>query len=307
MNLPSHWYVIGRSIEVKPKKIVSLTRFGQPIVLWRDRDGKLIVMNDRCPHRFAKLSLGELKDGKLVCPFHGFQFDPEGSCQMVPELGRAVPKLCVKTYSVVEKKGWIWMWWGSEEPSQDVPNWFDEVDESFCTAYMKKRWKTHLTRSIENQLDYVHLPFVHRKTIGRFATSVQVLPEFVMDSQKIKWFFPKPNEPSPQTYIEFRFPNFWINRIAPNYSITLVFVPVDDQTTDLYLQNHRKFANIPGLNWLIDLLMVVLNRRILNEDHRVVLSQQPIDVREAEGEVLFPSDKGIQHFRKWVGSTHSQG
>jgi phenylpropionate dioxygenase-like ring-hydroxylating dioxygenase large terminal subunit len=192
------------------------------------------------------------------------------------------------------------MWWGRAEPTQEAPEFFSQVDDSFCTAYLKERWKTHLTRSIENQLDYAHLPYVHRKTIGRFATSVQTLPEMILDQQQIKWFFSESEGKSATSYIEFRFPNLWINRISETYGITLVFVPVDDQTTDLYLQNHRKFLNIPGLNRLIDFFMVLLNRRILNEDQRVVLSQTPRDVREAQDEVLFPSDRAIQHFRKWV-------
>jgi hypothetical protein len=300
MNLPSHWYIIARSVEVKSKKPWAVMRFGIPLVMWRDSQGELVVMEDRCPHRFAQLSLGELKDGQLECPFHGFQFDAQGNCQWVPELGRAVPKLCVKTFRIIERAGWIWMWWGRAEPTQEAPEFFSQVDDSFCTAYLKERWKTHLTRSIENQLDYAHLPYVHRKTIGRFATSVQTLPEMILDQQQIKWFFSESEGKSATSYIEFRFPNLWINRISETYGITLVFVPVDDQTTDLYLQNHRKFLNIPGLNRLIDFFMVLLNRRILNEDQRVVLSQTPRDVREAQDEVLFPSDRAIQHFRKWV-------
>lgn len=306
MNLPSHWYVIGRTSEVKSGQIVPLTRMGQALVLWRDASGKLVVMDDRCPHRLAQLSLGELKDGRLACPFHGFQFDSAGNCQWVPELGRGAPKLCVKTYQAQEKEGWIWLWWGAGEPDLALPEWFKEVDETFCTAYMKERWPTHLSRSIENQLDYAHLPFVHRNSIGRFATGIQRYPEFQMDEKRIKWFFRQPDGSEPPTYIEFRFPNLWINRISERYSITLAFVPVDENHTDLYLQNHRQFAKIPGLNWLIDWLMVVLNLRILNEDRKVVLTQKPIDVRLAGDEVLFPSDQAIKHFRKWLATAHSQ-
>ncbi len=299
--------MIARTAEIKKDQILPLTRLGQPLVLWRNPEGTLVVMDDRCPHRSARLSLGELKEGRLACPFHGFQFDPQGACQWVPELGRGAPKLCVKTYLTTEREGWVWMWWGTGEPSKEVPSWFTEVDSKFCTAYMKERWETHFTRSVENQLDYAHLPFVHRNSIGRFATSVQKYPELQMDEQRIKWFFRPADGSDPQTYIEFRFPNLWINRISEKYSITLAFVPVDDQHTELYLQNHRKFANIPGLNSVIDFFMILLNRRILNEDRRVVLTQEPIDVRLAQDEVLFPSDKAIQHFRKWLNSVHSQG
>ncbi len=301
MNLPKHWYVIARSPEIKKNKILSLTRFGQRLVLWRDIQGALTIMDDRCPHRSAQLSLGELKNGKLACPFHGFQFDAVGTCQWVPELNRAAPKLSVKTYQNREKDGWVWMWWGDGEPADKMPAWFTEVDDTFCTAYMKASWKTHFSRSVENQLDYAHLPFVHRNSIGKYATPIQRYPEFKMDEERIKWFFPRADGLEPQSFIEFRFPNVWINRISEKYSITLAFVPVDDQHTDLYLKSYRKFANIPGLNRVINFLMLRRTRGILNEDRQVVTSQEPIDVRLATEEVLFPSDQAVRHFRKWLG------
>ena len=139
MNLPSHWYIIARSVEVKSKKPWAVMRFGIPLVMWRDSQGELVVMEDRCPHRFAQLSLGELKDGQLECPFHGFQFDAQGNCQWVPELGRAVPKLCVKTFRIIERAGWIWMWWGRAEPTQEAPEFFSQVDESPQTTLKSMR------------------------------------------------------------------------------------------------------------------------------------------------------------------------
>ena len=307
MNLPHHWYVIALSSEVKRQQIKALKRFGEDLVLWRNPQGGVVIMEDRCPHRSAKLSLGEFRDGNLACPFHGLQFDAQGSCQFVPELGRGISKLCVKTYRSVEKDGWIWMWWGAVEPSREVPESFQEVDASFSTAILKERWRTHLTRSIENQLDFAHLPFVHRKTIGKFAGSPRRFPEFLMDDQRIKWFFRKSDGSTPSTFIEYRFPNIWINRITEKYSITVAFVPVDEEFTDLYLQSHQKFLNLPVLAKIVNFLMIQLNRKILIEDRRVVLTQAPMNVRDAETETLLPSDQAIRHVRKWLDSAHSQG
>jgi phenylpropionate dioxygenase-like ring-hydroxylating dioxygenase large terminal subunit len=303
MELPRHWYAIALSSEVKEGKTLALRRFSQSLVLWRGEHQQLVVMEDRCPHRLAQLSLGEIKNHRIQCPFHGFQFNVQGQCDLVPELGKAVPHLCVRTYSSREKDGWIYLWWGSDVPDREPPEWFPGLDSSFCTVLLQERWNTHVTRSIENQLDYAHLPYVHRKSIGRFATSIERVPNWVLDDQKIHFSFPPARPQDPQSYIEFRFPNLWINRISEDYSITLAFVPVDEEWTDLYLQNHRRFLNIPFLNSWINFFMVWLNRRILNEDKHVVMTQFPRDVREAKGEHHFPSDKAILHFRKWL-KTH---
>lgn len=314
MKLPSHWYAVALSSEIGIKKVYSRVRFGQALVFWRKNDGQLVVMEDRCPHRFAKLSLGVIRDDFVECPFHGFQFDSAGSCQFVPELNRGA-KICVKTYPVCEKNGWIWMWWGGATPQKEVPEWFEEMDSSYSVSLLQERWNTHWTRSIENQLDYAHLPFVHKNSIGRFASSPQKRPELILDEKKMHWHFPSVPEPTShgesvssgasmvpekKSFIEFRFPNIWINRITERFSITLAFVPVDNFTTDLYLQSHQKFSTLPGIKSAINFILLVMNRKILNEDKRVVLSQFPMDVRESEAEIHFPSDRAILHFRNWL-------
>ncbi len=299
MDLPSHWYAVALSQEVRPGQILPLMRFGQALVFWRNQEGVLSVMEDRCPHRFARLSGGAIVDGTLQCPFHGLQFDSQGRCEFVPELECSAPQIGVKVYPTVEKGGWIWLGWGASVQDLPLPEWFSEVDSSL-TALWKERWDTHLSRSIENQLDYAHLPFVHRRSIGRFAGPVNRRPEMQMDERRIRWCFTP--EGQKKSFIEFRFPNIWINWISDRYAITLAFVPVSETCTELYLQNHRRFLNIPLLNPLLDYFMIAMNRKILKEDQRVVLTQTPQDVRAAQGEALLPSDQAIIHFRKWLSS-----
>lgn len=74
----NQWYVILESNEVRPGKVVRVTRLGEELVLWRTAGGKLVCMVDRCSHLGAQLSQGKVcpqEDG-LRCRFHGFEFDP---------------------------------------------------------------------------------------------------------------------------------------------------------------------------------------------------------------------------------------
>jgi phenylpropionate dioxygenase-like ring-hydroxylating dioxygenase large terminal subunit len=295
MQLPNQWYAIALSSEIK-KKPVRLERFSQSLVLWRDASGSVVVMANACPHRLSQLHLGTLQNNRISCPFHGFQFDASGQCQWVPELQKAAPGLRIPTYPVYESEGWIWIWWKDQPPSSKKPAWFETMGLSKKPSYRKTTWKTSMNRCIENQLDYSHLPFVHKNTIGKFAKPVHQLPKWTLDEHKIHWHFSDEEIP----YIEFRFPNLWINRITKNYAITVVFVPVNEMTTEIYLNNHLPLLRIPILGAWAGWVLNLLNQKILQEDYRVVQTQKPLSSQKAQEETLFPSDRGISHFRKWL-------
>ena len=90
-TIPKAWYAIVHINEIKSKPL-KLERFGKNLVIWRD-SGKIVAMENRCPHRGAELSLGRVYDNAIACPFHGFRFDQHGNCIFNPETQVAIPKL----------------------------------------------------------------------------------------------------------------------------------------------------------------------------------------------------------------------
>lgn len=100
MFIPNQWYAIVETTKVKTDSPTAFKRLGQQLVLWRDKSGKVVVMEDRCPHRQVKLSLGKVKEGFIECPFHGFQYDRQGHCQLIPANGKTGPR--PKKYSEFE-------------------------------------------------------------------------------------------------------------------------------------------------------------------------------------------------------------
>ncbi len=285
IKLPSHWYCIDRVSAFQG--IAKRRCFGIDLVIYRDNE--LVIMQDLCPHRKARLSQGKLlktADGTLIeCPFHGFQFEKKGSCRLVPELGRSNTHLCVKTYPAKELFGYLWMWYGDDAPHGE-PSFFEgpAFHPKALTFYVTDIWNTSFVRCVENQLDYAHLPYVHARTIGRFASGC--MPEVEESDKQIAF-----------ASIEFRYPNVWCNSISPTFALTLAFVPVDDRTTRLILgYHHMPHPFLRPLFWCALPLMRLFNRIILNEDKRIVLQQDKDNV----GEVLFPSDKAIRIFRAWL-------
>src|SRR4051812_34322844 len=87
--------------------------FSEELVLFRDEKGKLGLLDRHCPHRGADLSYGRIEDGGLRCLYHGWLFDVEGKCleQPAEPLGTK-PRVCAKSYKVIEKAGAIWAYMG---------------------------------------------------------------------------------------------------------------------------------------------------------------------------------------------------
>ncbi len=231
---------------------------------------------------------------QLVCPFHGLRFDSTGVCKWVPETERDAPGICVETYPSQEKHGWIWIHWRAGERSEAHLPWFESLPDPLYVNRLAQNWPVHFSRSVENQLDYAHLPFVHKTTIGRFSRQLKP-PQFQISPDRLKWYFGSPD----QTHIEFVYPNLWLNRISSAYALTLAFAPIDDQNTRLYLRSYRRHLTWPPISWIVNWLERALNRWILAQDQRVVIAQEPGDSRAAQ-EVLLGSDRFIRHFREWM-------
>ncbi|HOV15529.1 MAG TPA: aromatic ring-hydroxylating dioxygenase subunit alpha, partial [Spirochaetota bacterium] len=166
----NQWYIVLESKEVK-KKAVGVIRFGERLIFYRDISGKIHCLFDQCAHRGAKLSFGKVIGDVVQCPFHGLEFDKDGKCVKIPANGNNTPvdgRFKVKSYPVYENFGWIWVYYSKENSSPcDLPEYFNNIDNSLAAYTWKKNWKMHYSRCIENQLDVSHVPFVHYNTIGR--------------------------------------------------------------------------------------------------------------------------------------------
>ena len=83
--LQRFWYPILKAADVgaEPKPF---TLLGKNIVVWRGPDGSLACLQDRCCHRTAKLSLGFVEDGNIVCGYLGWTFAADGTCVRIPQL-----------------------------------------------------------------------------------------------------------------------------------------------------------------------------------------------------------------------------
>ncbi len=316
--IKNQWYAILESNEVKKGKPVGVTRMAEKLVCWRDRSGKVTVMADKCPHRGVALSIGEIKEDCIQCPFHGFEFDTSGACTLVPANGtKALPpkKLKVQSYATAEQNGFIYIWWGEKQDAYPPLPFFESIDEKFVYSTVRDHWATHYSRAIENQLDVVHLPFVHRTTIGAgnrtivHGPLVQVKSHYPKDNLLDLWVSNevdtgqtplKPSqipEPTRRPFLQFRYPNIWHNWISDTIRVMVAFAPIDDNNTMMYLRYYHT-VKTPVLQQVTGFLGGIANLVIERQDKRVVITQQPKRADLDIGEVLIQGDGPIITYRK---------
>lgn len=162
----NQWYVAEEAANIsdKPKRVKLL---GFDFVLFRNAEGSVTCLSDVCVHRGASLGAGQVVNGCVECPYHGWQFDGGGQVVKIPSLpaDTKIPmRGRVDCYPVQEKYGWVWVFLGGlpdaqRPPLPDFPE-FDDHANWRCIRgeYL---WKGNYARIVENGLDFAHAPFVH--------------------------------------------------------------------------------------------------------------------------------------------------
>ncbi len=114
-NYPfNSWWVVATTSEVGEKPLAR-TLLQKRVVLFRSIDGKPHVFMDRCPHRWAPLSLGKTIQDEIVCAYHGFRYNLKGECTLAPSVQRPPRALRVCTYPAVDHGPFVWVWMGDPE------------------------------------------------------------------------------------------------------------------------------------------------------------------------------------------------
>src|SRR4051794_1908035 len=163
-RLPRWWYVACRSHDLRDRPLAR-TVLDRPIVLFRDGAGHAAALVDRCAHRNVPLSRGRRVGALLECAYHGWQYDAEGRCRVVPAL-RGEPEgkaRNVATHAVREQEGYVWV---CPEPGVDpavTPYAFRHLDDArYTSIHVSYDVEATLHAALENVLDVPHTAFLHR-------------------------------------------------------------------------------------------------------------------------------------------------
>lgn len=320
--IKNQWYAVLYSKQIKPGRLTGAVRLGEKLAFWRARTtGKVSCIADKCPHRGASISAGKIHEGHPQCPFHGLEFDGNGKCLLIPGNGKQTPipeNFHTKSYRTEEKAGMIWIFWseilGADDEDSAFPPlpFFEDIDDSFTYKDWIDPWLCHYSRCIENQLDVLHLPFVHHNTIGAGNRTLVNGPRIkISDNEMNVWVYnrvdegqkpQKPEEtPEPaegQQHLHFRFPHIWQNWLTDKARIFIAFVPVDEEHTLLYLRFYQKFMRLPVLREIVNGFGMFFSKIITHQDRRVVHTQRPKKTELKMKENLLQGDGPILAYRR---------
>lgn len=275
---------------------------GTPVVLFRDKSGRASALIDRCPHRGVKLSLGVVKDGCIECPFHGWQLDGEGHVCHVPWNPDAkLQNLSGIALPTREIAGQIWVYTDPFEPPTSEP----AVHEALLRPGVRicgeaVEWDTHWTRAMENMLDWPHLPFVHKGTIGRgMQGKTQARMEITSEERPygLHTHIQIDGQREQSATLDLRWPNQMNLDLSSKGRLMFMHVacvPVGPNKTRMLLMMARDFMTAPWLDWAFNWS----NRKIASEDKLVVESSFPAEIPRANEEKSVRTDAPTLHFRK---------
>lgn len=158
------WWPVAAADEVGGAPL-AVTLLGQALVLWRDDQGQVHALADRCPHRGARLSLGKVVAGQLQCPYHGWRFDGTGRCGAIPALPGFDPPSshAARRYPLTQAHGMLWVCLG--EPAYPAPPALPDLPPR-RVLHGPFDVATSAARAVENFLDTAHFAFVHEGWLG---------------------------------------------------------------------------------------------------------------------------------------------
>ncbi|MCX4176977.1 MULTISPECIES: aromatic ring-hydroxylating dioxygenase subunit alpha [Paraburkholderia] len=161
------WYVACMPDEIIEKPL-GRKICGESIVFYRNAGGKAVALEDFCPHRGAPLSLGFVRDGTLVCGYHGLEMGCEGKTTGMP--GQRVGGFpSIRNYPVIERYGFVWVWPGDAEQADPAKlhhlPWAESPDWAYGGGLYHIKCDYRLM--IDNLMDLTHETYVHADSIGQ--------------------------------------------------------------------------------------------------------------------------------------------
>lgn len=303
MAVFDHWHPVLPSQQLRRNGVAGVRLAGRNLALFRDSQGKVGALDDQCPHRRMKLSLGKVHHDKLQCLYHGWTFDCQGGGE-----SPATPKLyaCAKHYEVAEQHDTVWV--REAGARSDFPVF--EVDGHYNVCNLHHRIKAPLEITLDNFCEIEHTPTTH----AFFGYPLERMHEVEVEFQPTDTTVRVLNR-GPRKNIswimralvgigdDYLFMDDWTTRFSPVHSVYdhwwqcpktgresmvrwrlyIFFVPVDDDETALFTYAFTK-SRYPGTYGGMRLFKALMRRKL---DYEIRL-----DVRVLEG--LADKSPGIE-------------
>jgi phenylpropionate dioxygenase-like ring-hydroxylating dioxygenase large terminal subunit len=309
LGLRDLWYPVAGSWMVQNAP-VGIVRLSEKIVLWRDAEGIVQAVEDRCPHRGARLSMGWNLGDRVACWYHGVEVDGQGVMAKVPAIANCAleGRRKNKSYHVIERAGAIFLWFGRDDTGAPAPlDLPDELGggewaEILCTAH----WNCNYRYAAENVMDPMHGAYLHAQSHS-MAEGDKTAVMRIRDTNS-GFIFEKTN----QSGVNFDWTEFgstgamWLRLAIPYrksagpggpFGIVGIVTPVTKDSCRVFFWRCRKVEGWQRDAWkfLYRAKLEALHWQVLEQD-REILEGMADDAREHES--LYAHDAGVMRLRR---------
>lgn len=167
----NHWYPVAWAHNLRIGQIIPVRIWQQSIAVYRDHEGQVHALENACPHKGIELHLGEVQGDRLVCPYHGWEFNQDGQCVHIPYFPpqQKLPRACTKAYPAIDRYGIIWVFPGDPQQAsiQALPAVPEYADPNCLVIPITGVFKAHFSICNENTMDVFH-GFLHKNLQGWF-------------------------------------------------------------------------------------------------------------------------------------------
>ena len=224
----------------------------EDLVLFRDGNGRLGLIDEKCPHRTASMYFGRNEADGLRCVYHGIKFDVAGNCTDVPCIPQGTPEqmanvrkaLKIKSYPCVERGDVVWTYMGPPELKPAFPDleWANlPASHRFATRHVQEcNW----LQGLDGGFDPAHLSFLHSGTVdmrkGNTDHDRRVVPSLLETEETDSGFMfgagRRLADGRSTWHVEIMILPF--HKIIPSVPLAAhVWAPIDDHNTMLYSVN----------------------------------------------------------------------
>lgn len=280
-RLKNFWYPVAFSTDLKDDTMIPIECFEEPWVIFRGKDGKPGCVQNTCAHRACPLHLGSVNEGRIQCPYHGWEYTTDGKCEKMPST--RLRNLKINSLPCFEKEGMIWVWPGSDPPSATLPSLQPPKGFQIHAEIVMELPVEH-GLLLDNLLDLAHAPFTHTSTFAK-GWQVPSLVKFLTPASGLQGYW----DPYPID-MEFRPPCMVLSTIgiskpgklegqntqqcATHLHQLHVCLPSSRQKTRLLYRMSLDFAPLLKHVPFVDHLWRHFAEQVLNEDLRLVVGQQ---------------------------------
>jgi phenylpropionate dioxygenase-like ring-hydroxylating dioxygenase large terminal subunit len=296
-----NWYVIGEKTKFKNNKAQKITIWNNDYVVWRNNTD-YYAMDNYCSHKGASLAIGKISNNNIICPYHGYEFNSNGTLCKVPGLNFCnTPIHNQNSYNIIEKNGLVYLniinnifYKPYEINIYEEP---EAKDSNFKSILINTNFNAYGRIVSENSLDVMHIGFVHTFGNRINPSPITEKPPYLVNDYPYHYktnYYYEAGENSIVKKIfnisyliienEFILPHTTIARVIfGNFTSTIVTntLPINNTHSHLYVKTYRNFwiNNKKFLGNIIENIANIITRNMMietvNQDKVIIESIKP--------------------------------